>query len=161
MKAGQYIKHSLLYLLKLLILVTLLYGLLFLTGNSKVSAEYFVRELFASRQGLLLFIMLVVLAGVYPLFGFVRRTVAADIVEDREKIINAFISEGYSRKEEVEGEKMVFRLSSPFGKLWLMFDDRLTVTVNAEGGITISGIRKKAVQVQFRIESYLMGSGKL
>lgn len=155
MRAKQYIRHSLCYFVKLMLLLTVLYGLLFLTGYAKVSAEYFLQELFTSKQGIMLFAALVVLACVYPLFGFVRREVAADIIDDREKIINGFITEGYSMKLEQEGVKMAFRMSSPFGRFWLMFDDSIVVTPSENGGIVIEGPRKQAVLVQFRIEGYM------
>ena len=112
MKAVNYIVHGLKYFLKLLLLLVLIYLILFLFGQAKVSAGQFAMELFTTTRGILLFVALFALAMFYPLFGFVRRTVAADIVEDRDRIINAFHASGYMMKEMEEGKRMVFRAAS-------------------------------------------------
>ncbi len=154
MKAVNYIVHGLKYFLKLLLLLVLIYLILFLFGQAKVSAGQFAMELFTTTRGILLFVALFALAMFYPLFGFVRRTVAADIVEDRDRIINAFHASGYMMKEMEEGKRMVFRAASVMKKITMVWDDKITVT--ADGGhIILEGIRKETVQAEFRINTYM------
>ena len=97
------------------------------------------------------FIKLVVLVG---LLGYVSREAEADIVADRDAIINAFHAAGYVMAGEVPGELMTFRAGSFLRRLWLTFDDRVTVRTFG-GGIVIEGIRKEAVHAQFRINTYI------
>lgn len=153
MKPGEYLLHSLKYLLKLLVLLVLIYLLLYFVGGAKVSAGQFVTELFSTARGKMLLGALLILAAVYPLFGFVRRTVAADMEADREKIVNAFHAAGYVMKEEQPGEKMVFRASG-FKKVRMVWDDKVTVTVS-EGNVVLEGIRRETVQVEFRLNTYI------
>ena len=83
MKTGQYIRRAVGYFIKLIVLVIVLYLLLFVTGTARVSAGYFVGELFATPRGLMLLGALAVLAACYPMFGYVSRRMAADLREDR------------------------------------------------------------------------------
>ena len=88
MSAGQYIRRAAGYFIKLVVLVGLLYLLMFVTGTARVSAEFFFRELFTTPRGILLVAALAVLSAFYPKFGYVSREAEADIVADRDAIIN-------------------------------------------------------------------------
>ena len=154
MSAGQYIRRAAGYFIKLVVLVGLLYLLMFVTGTARVSAEFFFRELFTTPRGILLMAALAVLSAFYPKFGYVSREAEADIVADRDAIINAFHAAGYVMAGEVPGESMTFRAGSFLRRLWLTFDDRVTVWTFG-GGIVIEGIRKEAVHAQFRINTYI------
>ena len=160
MRFKQYAAHAALYFVKLLILVTLIFALLFATGNSSVSARYyFSLDFLTSARGLMLIGAMLLIAAAYPSFGVVRRKAGARITEDRDKIINAFISNGYSLKNEVPGRMMEFRIGSPVRKLVMMFDDKVTVTADGQDGIIVEGLRKGVVQALWRIESYMRNSG--
>ena len=154
MRAGQYIRRAAGYFIQLLVLVGVLYLLMFVTGTSRVSAEFFFRELFATPRGMVLVAALAVLAAFYPKFGYVARRVEADIEADRAALVEAFHAAGYVLTSEVRGERMTFRAASVFRRLWLTFEDRVTVTAS-DGGIVIEGLRKQAVHAQFRMETYL------
>lgn len=154
MSTGRYIRRAAGYFIKLLVLVGVLYLLMFVTGTARVSAEFFFREMVATPRGVLLLAALALLAAFYPKFGYVRRRAEADIVADREQVIRAFHAAGYVVTEEEPGVSMTFRAGSFFRRLWLTFDDRVTVTA-AEGGIIIEGLRKEAVHAQFRINTYI------
>ena len=157
MKLGTYIAHALKYFLKLLVLLALIYLILFFFGGARVSALQFITELFTTTRGLMLFGALFILSMLYPLFGFVKRTVNADITTDRDIIINAFHSAGYMMKEMEEGEKMVFRAASVFKKIILVWDDKITVTAS-DNGIILEGIRRETVQAEFRINTFILNS---
>lgn len=148
MKTGQYILHSLKYLVKLLLLLAAIYFLMYLTGTLGISTA----ELMGSR-GVILLVSIVVLAAAYPSFGFVGRRVAADYEADRELIRKAMIENGYALSSETS-DHLVFRASGIGKRLWTLWDDTLTVRPLPSGGIVVEGLRKEAVQVVFRIESY-------
>jgi len=152
MKPVAYIVHGLKYFLKLLLLLALIYLILYLFGQAKVSAGQFVAELFMTTKGILLFVALFVLAMVYPLFGFVKRRVAADLTVDRDRIVNAFHAAGYMMKEMEEGRWMVFRAASIMKKITMVWDDKITVRADGDH-IILEGIRKETVQVEFRINT--------
>ena len=176
MSAGQYIRRAAGYFIKLVVLVGLLYLLMFVTGTARVSAEFFFRELFTTPRGILLMAALAELKlEKFPFGAAVRDIYNAvlmeaqrhghtltmdlpdqlpDIVADRDAIINAFHAAGYVMAGEVPGESMTFRAGSFLRRLWLTFDDRVTVRTFG-GGIVIEGIRKEAVHAQFRINTYI------
>lgn len=155
MKAGAYILHALKYFIRLLVLLAIIYLLLLLVGGAKVSAGQFVVELFKTTRGKLLLGALAVLAAVYPLFGFVRRTVKLNLgyEEDREMVLNAFHAAGYSLREERQDGSLVFR-GSPMKKVVTVWDDKVTVTPG-DNNIVLEGIRRETVQVEFRLNTYL------
>ncbi len=146
--------HVVKYLIKLLALLVLIYALMFATGMARISAEQFIDELFHANNGVLLLLALVVLAFVYPRFGFVRRTVEASVTTDREEILRAFNMSGYVMTQQSEG-RWVFRASSPLKRVMNVFDDKIVLTYDDEQHITLDGIRKEAVQVEFRIKTYV------
>lgn len=154
MSTGQYIRRAAGYLIKLILLVGVLYLLMYATGTARVSAEVMLKGLLNSANGLLLLGALVVLSAFYPRFGYIKRTVKAGIDSDRETIINAFHSDNYIMESEKSGESMTFRSGSIFRRIWMTFDDKVTVTAT-EDGIAIEGMRKEVVYAQFRINSII------
>lgn len=152
MKTGLYIRRAAGYLVKLILLVAVLYLLMYVTGTARVSAQVMLTGLFSSINGMLLLGALVLLAAFYPRFGYISRTVKADITEDREMIINAFHSDNYITDKETAGESITFRSGSLFRRIWLTFDDKVTVKASEEG-IIIEGLRKEVVYAQFRMNS--------
>lgn len=155
MNEKQYLGRSIRYLLKLVLLVALLYALLFVTGHTGVSAEYLLIELVTSWRGLLLLVVLAVLAGVYPTFGYVKKVLPVSMAGNREKIVLAFMASGYSLRAEEPGRKMVFRITSPLRRAANLFDDKIEVT-SLGNGIVLEGKRKDVVTTIFRIETGML-----
>ena len=112
-----------------------------------------LHELFDSSRGMLMIATIVVLALLYPRFGFTRRSVRADLKADRERILQTLHTSGYSLVAESEGT-MIFRASSPLKRALLLWEDRIAVTADGES-ITLDGIRKEVVRAEFRLKSFL------
>lgn len=154
MSAKTYILHSIKYFFKLIALIIIIYLLLFVTKTARVSAEYFVSELWTSPKGLTMLAVIAALAAFYPKFGFVKRSIGANITEDREGILAAFHASNYALTDEVPGESMTFRAAALTKKLMTAFDDKVTITATEEG-IVIDGSRKEVAHAEFRINTYL------
>lgn len=154
MKATEYIVHALKYLTKLIVLLLIIYALMFATGMARISADQFLHELFHENNGVMLILSLVVLAFIYPKFGFVKRTVEAGINTDHELIMRVFSMAGYVMTQQSEGRR-VYRASSPMKRVMNVFDDKIVLTYDDEQHITLDGIRKEVVQVEFRLKSYV------
>ncbi|MBR6831543.1 MAG: hypothetical protein IKM58_05630 [Tidjanibacter sp.] len=154
MKATEYIVHALKYLTKLIVLLLIIYALMFATGMARISADQFLHELFHENNGVMLILSLVVLAFIYPKFGFVKRTVEAGINTDHELIMRAFSMAGYVMTQQSEGRR-VYRASSPMKRVMNVFDDKIVLTYDDEQHITLDGIRKEVVQMEFRLKSYV------
>jgi hypothetical protein len=150
----NHICSSLKYLIKLAVLLAAIYGAMYATGTLGITTE----ELLGTK-GIVLAVAVVALAMAYPTYGFVRRTVKASMVNNREEILAAFHQNGYSLTSECE-DTMTFHASSPLKRLWHLGDDRIVVKAIDESNVELYGIRKEVVQTEFRITSYLIGKGQ-
>ena len=92
----KYIVRSLKYFFALCVLCIALMGLMLMTGTSALSLDDTLYVMLHTDRYLMLFAAIVALAAVYPRFGFVVRRVEGDIEENREQILNAFRSAGFS-----------------------------------------------------------------
>lgn len=153
MDMKTYIVRAAKYLIWLALLFALVFALMVSTGTSRVGAGEALHELFGSSRGMLMIAAIVVLALLYPRFGFTRRSVRADLRADRERILQTLHASGYSLAAESEGE-MIFRASSPLKRALLLWEDCITVTADGDS-ITLDGIRKEVVRAEFRLKSFL------
>jgi hypothetical protein len=75
---------------------------------------------FSVWNGWAMAVMIVVLSATYPYFGFVRRTVVANIITDREQIEAAMVTAGLVLKG-AEGNTLTFRSDCPDRKIDYVF----------------------------------------
>ena len=120
----KYFVRSLKYFCALCVLCIVLMGLMLMTGTSALSLDDTLYAMFHTDRYLMLFTAIVVLAALYPRFGFVERKVEGDVEENREQIVNAFRSSGFSLRSEEDGV-MVFRADTILQKLMLLGEDEI------------------------------------
>ena len=120
----KYIVRSLKYFFALCVLCIALMGLMLMTGTSALSLDDTLYVLLHTDRYLMLFAAIVALAAVYPRFGFVVRRVEGDIEENREQILNAFRSAGFSLRSDEDGV-MTFRADNFGQKLMLLGEDEI------------------------------------
>ena len=72
---------------------------------------------------------------------------------DREQIVNAFRSAGFSLRREEEGT-LFFRADGFVQKLLLLWEDEIRVSQYGQW-IELDGIRRGVARVQYRLDSYL------
>ena len=148
-----YLRRSVKYLLWLIILLVALFALMRLTGTSGVAPGDELKMIFGSTRGQLMLVVIVVLAALYPRFGFVRRFVVADPERDMEAIEKAMDRTGF-RLAETHPDEWVFVADSLWGRVKTLGEDR--IVVRREGtGIVLDGIRREVVRVEFRLTGYL------
>lgn len=128
-----------------------------MTLNRAMGSTLTIREtfyvMFHTTRGLLLPVVVVVLALCYPRFGFIVRRVEGDTELDREQIVNAFRSAGFSLRREEEGT-LFFRADGFVQKLLLLWEDEIRVSQYGQW-IELDGIRRGVARVQYRLDSYL------
>ncbi len=146
----SYIVHSVKYLLKLVVLMAVLYGVLKLAGGARQES---LLQVLGSTQGLLFMGLLVALAAAYPSFGFADKRFEADMDADRDKILRAFDMGGYELASRTE-ERMVFRTRSAWKRITTGLDDAMIVRREGEG-IVVSGLRTEVVKFDYRLRSML------
>ena len=145
--------RSLKYFVAMCLLCAALMALMFLTGTSALSPSETLCVMFRSTRFLLLFGALVVLAALYPRFGFVCRKVEGDTERNRKQIINAFKSAGFSLREETDGV-LRFRADGFLHRLLLLFEDEIAVSQHGQW-ILLDGIRRGVARVEYRLDSYI------
>lgn len=149
----KYFIRSLKYFLALCVLCIALMALMLVTGTSALSFHDTLYTMFHTDRYLLLFAAIVVLAALYPKFGFVVRRVEGDVEQNREQIVNAFRAAGFALRGETEGT-MIFRAESLLQKLLLLGEDEIKVSQYGQW-IEIDGIRRGVARVEYRLDSYL------
>ena len=140
-KMGKYFKRAICYFIKIVALIIGINALMWVTGTARVSTEAFWAELFTSRRGVLLWSAVFVVSLLYPLYGFVRRTVKASVTADWEEIYRAFIVAGYVKSDSVGGVT-TFRVSSPVRRLIMVGDTYADIEFAKNAGIPVVGVAK-------------------
>lgn len=149
----KYFLRSLKYFCALCVLCIVLMGLMLMTGTSALSLDDTLYVMFHTDRYLMLAAAIVVLSILYPRFGFVVRKVEGDMELNREQIINAFRSAGFSLRSEGDGE-MTFRADNFLRKLLLLGEDEIKVTQYGQW-IALDGIRRGVARVEYRLDSYI------
>lgn len=148
----KYLIRSAKYFVALCVLLVAIMALNRAMGSTLTMRETFY-VMFHTTRGLLLPIVVVVLALCYPRFGFIVRRVEGDTEHDREQIVNAFRSAGFSLRREEEGT-LFFRADGFVQKLLLLWEDEIRVSQYGQW-IELDGIRRGVARVQYRLDSYL------
>ncbi len=148
----KYLIRSVKYFVALCVLLVAIMALNRAMGSTLTMRETFY-VMFHTTRGLLLPVVVVVLALCYPRFGFIVRRVEGDTEHDREQIVNAFRSAGFSLRREEEGT-LFFRADGFVQKLLLLWEDEIRVSQYGQW-IELDGIRRGVARVQYRLDSYL------
>lgn len=148
----KYLIRSAKYFVALCVLLVAIMALNRAMGSTLTIRETFY-VMFHTTRGLLLPVVVVVLALCYPRFGFIVRRVEGDTELDREQIVNAFRSAGFSLRREEEGT-LFFRAGGFVQKLLLLWEDEIRVSQYGQW-IELDGIRRGVARVQYRLDSYL------
>ena len=149
----KYFIRSLKYFVALCVICVAILALMLATGTSALTLDQTVYVMFHTSRYATLFAAIVVLAALYPKFGFVVRKVEGDVEENREQIVNAFRSSGFSLRSEEDGV-MVFRADTLLQKLILLGEDEIRVSQYGQW-IVLDGIRRGVARVQYRLDSYI------
>ena len=112
---------------------------------------------FAESRGKMLVVVMVVLAALYPLFGFMRKRVDGYNYErDGARIDNAMRAYGFKLVED-RGNIKLYGADTFLRRLTLMFEDRIEVEITNEG-IEMRGLRRSIARVAYQLEVYLHNS---
>lgn len=149
----QYLIRSVKYFVALCVICMGILALMLLTGTSALPAEETLYVMFHTTRYARLLAAIVVLAALYPRFGFIRRRTEGDVEEDREQIVAAFRAAGFELRGEQEGV-MTFRAGTLPHRLLLLFEDEIRVSQYGQW-IELEGIRRGVARVEYRLDSYL------
>ena len=124
-----YLIRSIKYLIWLALLFTLIFVLMIRTNTARAGGEQMLHELFHTQRGWMMIGMLMVLAFLYPRFGFTSRSLKGSVATNRDDILRV-------------AHRGEFSLD--------------TITVTQQGDqLVIDGIRKEVVRMEFRLKPAL------
>ncbi|GHV01801.1 hypothetical protein FACS1894159_10100 [Bacteroidia bacterium] len=148
---ATYLRRVFAYIVKIGVLIGLIYLAMTLTHTTAVNGGSIFAALFCSTRGMILMALLLALALANPRLGFTTRHVALSLPSQREAMINALATCGYSLASE-EGATLTFRAESPLKRAVNLWDE--AITVKAEGNsISVSGVRREVARAVFRMET--------
>lgn len=144
-----YAIRALKHLFKLLLLMVVIYLALLATGTLGITTD----ELFGYK-GAILLTALVAISLLYPKHSFVSNSAKASLSRDRETILKACRMSGLELDYENEKE-MFFRASKPLKRLINLGDDAIRIYASSSESVTIEGLRKEVMGVEFRLSNLL------
>lgn len=146
------------YLVALCVVYVAAMALLYFTGTmGEPIAESFGAtlqlQLLGTYRGRLMIGAILLLALLYPRFGFMERRVAASFLVHSTQIENAFRASGFECVGKEEGVWR-FRASGMLQRLMMLFEDEIIVWEEGEE-ICLKGNRRGLARVVFRLTGYL------
>lgn len=148
----KYIVRMLRYILKMAVLLAVVFAILSLTNTLNTHGGRFAEVLFLSKRGLILMGALLIIAAVYPRLAFTTIDLRGDFQLERETIVEAMRSLGYSPVRQND-KRIIFRADKFIKKLTAQWSD--DITVSADGGfISIEGMKKELVKIEPRIIAF-------
>ncbi|MDE5622836.1 MAG: hypothetical protein K2I59_07650 [Alistipes sp.] len=149
----RYFIRSLKYFCALCVLLAVLIAFNLNTGIASLSLKETLYVMFHTPRGAMLPAAVVLLAALYPKFGFIARRIEGDTAKHRTQIVNAMLASGYSLRSETDGV-LHFRTDSPVQRAAMLFDDE--VTARQEGScILLAGNRRGVARAAYRLDSYI------
>ncbi len=144
-----YFSRALKCLFKLVVLLTVVFVAMSLTGTLETGGLPLLKALLASTRGIILMAVIVLWSAAYPFTSFTRMSVR--MAWDEERIVNAFAAYAYEPESRSE-DKMTFRAKSVLRRVLWQFDDRVTVTRDG-GFIDIEGLKRIVPRVETRLKA--------
>ncbi|MFR9494839.1 MAG: hypothetical protein SNI51_00435 [Rikenellaceae bacterium] len=151
----KHLIRSIKYFILMMVVLVVVTLLMRLNGSIEITPSEQL-AIFMANNGALKLAFFVVLAATYPLFGFVKRGVEGDIVENRDQIIVAMESSGFTLCEERDGV-MIFRANTILRRIAFLFEDRIEVRQVANQ-IQMDGIRKGVVYAVYCLDGFIKNS---
>lgn len=149
----RYLLRSLKYFLTLCVLFVALIWIKIAYEHLPLTMWQMLQLYFSAWNGWAMAVMIVAMSATYPYFGFVRRSVVADIVADREQIEAALATSGLVLVGAKDGA-LYFRATG-LQRLTLLLEDEVVVEQQGDE-VVISGHRRTVVRAVIRLEGYLV-----
>jgi hypothetical protein len=141
----KYFIRSVKYFFYFAFILSLIMAALAFIGLVDADIETMFRD--GTKSILQIALLFVVVAAVYPKFGFSKRflQIGGEFSEVRDGIVKQMEARGY-RLESEKGENMTFRLRSKVNAIARMMEDRITMTREI-GGWSVEGLTKDVIRV--------------
>ncbi len=150
----RFFQRSIKYLLSLCVVYTVVLYALSFTEMMVLTRGQTFHAVFSTHRGLVMLIAILALSAAYPFFGFMKRTLKADLSQERDIIVKAFELQHFRVLRDEPGFRITFVAEGFFKRLTMLFEDHILVTQIGDE-IEIRGNRKGVAYVVFRLEAAL------
>ena len=154
----SYLIRAIKYLLLLSALyVALVWAMYLLGAEPQIDPWLQIEAHLRADIGKKMVVMFVILAALYPRFGFMRKRIEGYTPErDKERLQNAMALFGYKLAESHDGVD-VYRAEGVVKRLTLLWEDRIEVRVE-DGALEMKGIRRMVARIAYQLETYIRNS---
>lgn len=157
-KMMRYLIRAIKYLLLLSALyVALVWAMYLLGAEPQIDPWLQIEAHLRADIGKKMVVMFVILAALYPRFGFMRKRIEGYRPErDKERLQNAMAVFGYKLAESHDGVD-VYRAEGVVKRLTLLWEDRIEVRIE-DGALEMRGIRRMVARIAYQLETYIRNS---
>lgn len=157
-KMMRYLIRAIKYLLLLSALYVALVWAMYLIGaEPQIDPWLQIEAHLRADIGKKMVVVFVILAALYPRFGFMRKRIEGYRPErDKERLQNAMAVFGYKLAESHDGVD-VYRAEGVVKRLTLLWEDRIEVRVE-DGALELKGIRRMVARIAYQLETYIRNS---
>lgn len=157
-KMMRYLIRAIKYLLLLSALyVALVWAMYLLGAEPQIDPWLQIEAHLRADIGKKMVVVFVILAALYPRFGFMRKRIEGYCPErDKERLQNAMAVFGYKLAESHDGVD-VYRAEGVVKRLALLWEDRIEVRVE-DGALEMKGIRRMVARIAYQLETYIRNS---
>lgn len=144
---NNYIKRAVRYFLYLIIMLTIIIGVLVLTGYSSLYLNTETLSELDLTKFYMLLAAILILSAIYPKLGYVNKTFPN---VNKDKLNDEFNRIGIVKIKEI-GNITYYRYGSVGRRLMVRFDDTFTIQFN-DNNIVADGTRVMVVRINPQIE---------
>lgn len=157
-KMMRYLIRAIKYLLLLSALyVALVWAMYLLGAEPQIDPWLQIEAHLRADIGKKMVVVFVILAALYPRFGFMRKRIEGYRPErDKERLQNAMVLFGYKLAESHDGVD-VYRAEGVVKRLTLLWEDRIEVRIE-DGALELKGIRRMVARIAYQLETYIRNS---
>ena len=157
-KMMRYLIRAIKYLLLLSALyVALVWAMYLLGAEPQIDPWLQIEAHLRADIGKKMVVVFVILAALYPRFGFMRKRIEGYRPErDKERLQNAMALFGYRLAESHDGVD-VYRAEGVLKRLTLLWEDRIEVRIE-DGALEMKGIRRMVARIAYQLETYIRNS---
>lgn len=157
-KMMRYLIRAIKYLLLLSALYVALVWAMYLIGaEPQIDPWLQIEAHLRADIGKKMVVVFVILAALYPRFGFMRKRIEGYRPErDKERLQNAMAVFGYKLAESHDGVD-VYRAEGVVKRLTLLWEDRIEVRIE-DGALELKGIRRMVARIAYQLETYIRNS---
>ena len=157
-KIMRYLIRAIKYLLLLSALyVALVWAMYLLGAEPQIDPWLQIEAHLRADIGKKMVVVFVILAALYPRFGFMRKRIEDYRPErDKERLQNAMAVFGYKLAESHDGVD-VYRAEGVVKRLTLLWEDRIEVRIE-DGALEMKGIRRMVARIAYQLETYIRNS---